>query len=304
MLLGMLGLALVWLAQLPFAAVDLWWQRRHGLARVGYVEFLFGDWAALGAELLFLCLALLIVMGLARRLGRAWAFAAVPVLVGLTVLQALVSPWLVGQAHPLRRPALVADARALARQEGVAGTRVYVQDVHRQTSAPNAEALGLGPGRRVVLWDTLLDGRFSRRQMRVVIAHEMGHLAHRHLWKAVGWQALLLVPLALGVDLFTRRRGGPGQPGAVPVMLLVVAVLTFVASPLTNLVSRRMEAEADWSALRATNDPAAARGLFEGFVRDTDEEPSPPAWDVALFQNHPTLAQRIAMADAWAARHR
>src|SRR5919109_512003 len=50
MLLGMLGLAIVWLVRLPFAVVELWWQRHHDISYVGYVEFLFGDWAALGGE--------------------------------------------------------------------------------------------------------------------------------------------------------------------------------------------------------------------------------------------------------------
>jgi len=70
MLLGMLGFALVWAVQLPLSVVDLWWQRRHGLSHVGYADFLFGNWFALGGQFVFLCFALAIVMGLARRLRR------------------------------------------------------------------------------------------------------------------------------------------------------------------------------------------------------------------------------------------
>jgi Zn-dependent protease with chaperone function len=64
-----------------------------------------------------------------------------------------------------------------------------------------------------------------------------------------------------------------------------------------------MEAEADWSALRATRDPAAARSLFERFVPTTLGQPDPPTWDYLLLENHPTIDQRIAMVVAWRRRY-
>ena len=120
---------------------------------------------------------------------------------------------------------------------------------------------GLGPSRRVVLWDTLLDGRFTP-QVDVVLAHELGHHSSDHIPKAIGWFTLFALPGAFLLMLATRRRGGMGEPAAIPLALLVVAVLQLAATPAQNLVSRRMEAEADWKALQTTHDPAAARGLF------------------------------------------
>ena len=60
-----------------------------------------------------------------------------------------------------------------------------------------------------------------------------------------------------------------------------------------------MEAEADWKALQTTRDPVAARGLFVGFGKSSLADPNPPRWAYVLLESHPTLAQRIAMADAW-----
>ena len=82
--------------------------------------------------------------------------------VGLFVVSAFVGPYLLGKTHALRDPLTAADARALAAKEKVPGTKVLVQTVSRRVTAPNAEAVGFGPTRRVVLWDTLLDGRFDR----------------------------------------------------------------------------------------------------------------------------------------------
>jgi STE24 endopeptidase len=61
------------------------------------------------------------------------------------------------------------------------------------------------------------------------------------------------------------------------------------------VVTRHLEAEADWSALRATHDPTAGRQLFRLFASETLENPSPPWWDYVFLENHPTLLQRIEM---------
>ena len=298
MLLGMIGFALVWLSQLPFEFASLWWERRHHLTHVGYVTYAFGNWLALGSQFVFLCLALLIVMGFGRLVGGWWWLPAAPLFVGLAALSAFVTPYLL-TTHRLQDARLQAQARVLERIEHVQHTPIVVESVHDVTALPNAEATGLGPSRRVVLWDTLLDGRFTNAELRVVIAHELGHLKRRHLWKDVGWYALLAFPGAFLVARVTRRRGGMGTPEAVPLALLAIVVLDLFALPLQNAISRHMEAEADWEALQATRDPVAATTLFKRFVSTTLDEPSPSTWEYLVLENHPTIQQRIAMAEAW-----
>jgi len=177
-----------------------------------------------------------------------------------------------------------------------------VQRVSRSITAPNAESVGFGPTRRVVLWDTLLDGRFSRNEVGVVMAHELGHIAHRHALKRVGWLALFLLPATALVALLTRGRGGLGRPDAVPLALFVFVALQLLTLPLWNVVYRREEAEADWSALQATHEPATARALFQGLATTSLGDPDPPAWSYLLYADHPTIVQRIAATEAWQAR--
>ncbi len=297
-LLGMAGFAVLWLAQLPVQAAVVWWERRHGLSNTGYIAALFQNWLALGGEFVFVSAALLVVMALARRLGERWWIAGVPVFVAVTTLFVFVQPWLL-QTHRLQDPGLAATARQLERREGVGPTRIEVQNVSAATSAPNAEAVGLGPSRRVVLWDTLLDGRFSRREIRVVLAHELGHLSRSHLLKGIGWSALLAVPLAFLLARGTRRRGGMGEPEAVPLGLLILVAVQIAVAPLQSLVTRHLEAEADWVALEAARDPAAQTALFRSFASTTLEQPDPGLVQYVLFEDHPTLMQRVAMAQAW-----
>jgi STE24 endopeptidase len=180
---------------------------------------------------------------------------------------------------------------------------VHAQKVSSITNEANAYSSGFGPSANVVLWNTMLDGRFSPGAVRVVVAHELGHVAHRHTLKGIGWSALSVLPIAWLVTVIARRRGGIANPGVLPFALLTLVVLNVLFAPLENAISRRYEAEADWSALQATRDPNSARKLFEGFERTSLQEPNPSLLDYLWLENHPTIAQRIAMVEAWARRN-
>jgi STE24 endopeptidase len=302
-LLGMLGFALVWLAEVPFGLAAVWWERRHQVSHQGYVASLLESFISLGSSFVFVAFALAIAMGLAGALRRWW-IVATPLFAALALLSSFLSPYLIPNTHPLHDPAIAADARALASTEGVPGTKVLVQRVSRSVTAPNAEAAGIGPTRRVVLWDTLLDGRFSHPEIRVVMAHELGHIAHGHLLRRVGWLALFLLPATWLVALLTRGRGGLGRPEAVPLALLIYVALQLLTLPLWTLVARHEETEADWSALQATREPATARALFQRLATTSLSDPDPPAWSYVLYADHPTIAERIALTEAWQARSR
>ena len=301
-LLGMLGFAIVWIAEIPFGLAAVWWERRHGISHQGYFEWLIGSFFELGPTFLFVSLALAVAMGLAGVLRRWWWAVAVPIFAGLALLSTFVSPYLIPGTEPLRDPRLVADARALERSEGVDGARLRVQDVHRQTAAPNAEATGFGPTRTVILWDTLLDKRFSDAEVRVVLAHEIGHLAHDDALKGVGWLVLFLIPATALIAYVTRGRGGMARPEAVPVALFVLVALQLLFTPFSSAVSRRVEASADWAALNATREPAVKKELMHDLATASLSDPEPPGWTQLLYGSHPTTMQRIAMAQAWEER--
>ena len=103
----------------------------------------------------------------------------------------------------------------------------------------------------------MVDGSFSDAEVRVVLAHEIGHHSSKHIPKALAWFALFALPGAWVLMRATRRRGGMGEAAAVPLALLVVAVIQLALAPAQAWISRRMEAEADWKAL--ADDPRPGR---------------------------------------------
>jgi STE24 endopeptidase len=303
MFLAMLGFALVWLVNLPFQVAALWWDRRHGVTHASYWEVIFGGWLGLGVSFVFLCAAVLVVMGFARLIGDRWWLPGAAYFVGLFALFVFISPYLFS-GDKLGDRQLQADYERLAREEGVRGIPVRVQDVHGETSAANAFTVGFGPTAKVFIWDTLLDGRFSRKEIDFVFGHELGHQAREHLVKAIAWYALFTIPFAFVVMRITRGRGGIGRPEVIPLALLVVVLLNTAATPFQAAITRHQEAEADWMALEATREPRAGQKLFQDFATTSLSDPDPPTWAYLWFDDHPTLMQRIAMVRAWAAREK
>ncbi len=302
MLLGMLGLGIAWLVHLPFAIAAHWWQRRWGQSDLGYLDWIFQDWAILAAEFFSICFALLIVMGLARRLGERWWLPGAAVFVAIASIFTFVAPYLDFTTKPLRDEALREAARTDEAELGLAHIPLRVEEVSQDTDQANAYAFGVGPSRRVVFWDTMLLPPFTEDEQQVVLAHELAHHSQDHLPKGIGWFALFAVPGAWILMRTTRRRGGMGAPEAVPLALLVVAVIQLATLPLANHLSRRMEAEADWKALQVTRDPEALEGLMVGFSKTSLGDPDPSGWVQFLLGTHPSLADRIAMARAWEVR--
>jgi STE24 endopeptidase len=300
MIVGMVMLVVLWAVDLPFAILLRWWDERHDLAEGSWIDWLFEPYAVLGGSVVYVMLVIAVVMGFARKFPRMWWIPVPPVFLVLTALFIFVLPYLAaGGVNGPSDPELRRDARTLAIRVDAEGTPVDVEKVSDLTSQANAFAGGLGPTERIVLWDTLLDGRFTDGAVRVVVAHEYAHIARRHLWKGLGWSVLFAFPIAFVIAEVTRRRGGLGNPGLLPYGALVLIVLNIVLAPLTNEISRRYEAEADWVALEATRDPASARELFTSFSETSLNQPNPPGWAHLFFDTHPTLMQRIAMAEAW-----
>lgn len=306
--LGILAAVALWLALLPLSGVSHWWRRRYGLSHQGYEGWLRDEAVSLAVQVVLVTLAVAAFMALATWLGRSWWLAGGPALALAGTVYLLAYPLVIqplfNRSEPLGDRALAAKIEALAREEGVTVKSVEVTDASRQTTAANAYVAGIGPTRRVVLFDTLLDGRFSQSEILSVSAHELAHVGRRHLWKGLGWFALIVIPCVFVLAWITERRGGLAEPAAVPLALAVAFALFVLTLPLSNAVSRRYEAEADWIALRTTDDPDSFVQLERKFVLSSLGDPSPPGWSSFVFATHPSPMKRIAMAEAFRYRSR
>jgi STE24 endopeptidase len=240
-------------------------------------------------------IALVVLVGIARRWQRAWPAIAGGVLAAFVVAASFAYPLLVeplfNSFTPLEDGPLRTKILQLADDEGVEVDDVLVADASRRTTTLNAYVSGFGGTRRVVVYDTLVDD-LPEDQALSVVAHELGHARHGDAGALVGVGLLGLMAGA------TERRGRPrmGEVGAVPRVLALAAVAAFLASPIQNGISRQLETRADVDALAATNAPQPFVALQRRLAVKSLADPTPPAWSQWWFGSHPTVLERIALA--------
>ncbi|MEV1158358.1 M48 family metallopeptidase [Micromonospora chokoriensis] len=308
------GLAVVLVADLvtlPFAAWRQSVLTRYGLSTNGWsgwaVDLLksYAVSAVIGAVALFGFYA---VIRLAPRWW--WAFgaggAAVLVVLLSFVLPVLVEP-VFNRFTPMEQGPLRTELMSMAARDGVPVRDVLVADASRRTKAVNAYVSGLGPTRRVVVYDTLLT-EATPAEVTAVVAHELGHAKDSDV--AVGTLTGALGAAAAVVALYLLGSWGPllrlanvdsvAQPRAFPLLLALVTVAGMVAAPVQALMSRRVEARADAHALALTGDPEAFESMQRRLGSVNLGDPDPPRWEYLYSASHPSTVERMAAARAYA----
>ena len=297
---GVLVATVLWAVSVPFGIASSWWSRRHGILQESWVSIVFSPWGTLLRSSFMTAIVLAVALLLAKRFARAWWVPAAVIVLVLALALQFALPYVERLGtHRIRSPALAAAIQRLEAREHVGRPTVRVVPMPSQTTAANAFATGVGPSRGVFIWDTMLDGRFTPREVHFVVAHELGHLARWHIWKGIAWGGLIGIPILALVAFVTGRRGGLRNPASLPLAFLTLTAAGLATAPLVNAVSRRYEAEADWMALNATRDPSAGRGLFRRFVVTDLQNPSPPGWVRIFVEDHPSPLARVEEAEAW-----
>ncbi|MBU2670729.1 M48 family metallopeptidase [Actinoplanes bogorensis] len=239
-----------------------------------------------------------------------WAFGAAGA-AGLVVLLSFVLPVLVepvfNKFTPMADGPLRTELMQLAARDGVPVKDVLVADASRRTRAVNAYVSGLGPTRRIVVYDTMLT-EAEPAEVVSVAAHELGHAKDGDVLTgtilgALGTAAAVIALFLLGSWQWLLSRAGAdtiGEPRAIGLLIALVTLAGLVAGPAQAFVSRRIEARADEHALVLTGDPATFEAMQRRLGTVNLSDPDPPAWEHVMFASHPSTVERMAAARAFA----
>lgn len=301
------------LATLPFGWKSYQLNLDYGLTTQGTAGWFRDRGTSFFVSWVFNIAGLLVVVGLARRLPRRWPAVAAVVAGALVILGSFVYPLTVeplfNNFHSMQRGPLRAQILELAKREHVDIDDVLVADASRRTTRLNAYVSGIGSTKRVVVYDTLLEG-LPRDQVLVVVAHELGHTKHRDVLVGTflgAFGAAMAVGL-LGLVLSTgamRRRAditSIADPGAVPLLLLLATVATLLSAPVQNTMSRAVEARADRTSLDVTAQYDPFIAMQHQLALHSLADPTPQSVRQIWFGSHPTSLQRIALAKAMRAQ--
>jgi STE24 endopeptidase len=275
--------------------------RQVGLVTQGWGGYAFDvvrSWA-IGA--VFAAAGSAVAVGLIRRMPRTWwvpgsvavvAFGAITTYAAPVVLDPIFNRF-----TPLPAGTTRSDVLELARRAGVDVREVYVMDASRRTTAANAYVNGLGHTKRVVLYDTLLRD-FSREEVRLVVAHELGHVHYEDVPRGLAWLAIV-TPFGLFAASRITLRLAPDEerpgPAVLPALALSVSVVAFLLTCVSNQLSRRIEARADTFALQATREPDAFISFQRRIAVQNVSDPDPWGPTSFLLGTHPTTVDRIGL---------
>jgi len=278
----------------PFAG----WMRDQ---LVGFWEGLFLMW-----------LVVAVLYYLIRRFEKRWWVAAwalfIPFVFFLMYIQPVVIDPLYNDFTELQDKELEEKILGLAAESDIAADRVYEVNMSEKTNSINAYVTGVGGNSRIVLWDTLLT-RLKEEEILFIMAHEMGHFVMNHVVVGItgyivfSFIAFYLVHWCAGSVI--RKWGEAlkikrlGQLASLPLLLLLLSLVLFLASPITNAVSRHQEHTADVYAIQLTGDAAPAIGAFQEITRSSLSEVHPPALVKFLRYTHPPMVDRIAYLEKY-----
>ena len=300
------SLVLVEIVNHPLALGSFLHRRAYGPATQSVASWHLDRLLAAGGSVLITAAGLTVAYVLLRRTPRWWWLlsgvgGSALIVVGMFIYPIWIAP-VFNEFEPLEDGPLREKIIALATRCDIDVESIYVMDASRRGSHTNAYFVGVGSSQRIVLYDNLIE-EHSDEEVVAVLAHEIGHWKHRHVWRGIALASLgtfaLLFIVSRVLRVVARRRACEEWDLALaPVVFLTILIGNTVSMPIQNDQSRRMERQADDEELALTGDP---RLLISGMrkmalTNQSDVEPHPIVeW---LFYSHPSTMNRIRRAIA------
>jgi STE24 endopeptidase len=289
-------------------------EHEYGLSNQTFVQWL-GDFGiASGLNIVIFTILLTVIYAVIRGARKTWWIWGTLVTVGFMAVFVMAYPVfvapLLNHYKPLQEGPLKTQILSLARSEGIPAANVYEFDASRQTKRISANVSGIFGTTQISLNDNLLK-RCTPDEIMAVLGHEMGHYVLNHVVIGLTWTGLLylvgfaFVNFGFGalVDLFGGDWDvrGIDDPAGLPVVMALASIFMLLATPVSNTITRTIEAQADIFGVNAARQP-------DGFAKATlvlseyrRLDPSP--LEEFVFYDHPSGRSRIAMMMRWKAEH-
>ncbi len=256
--------------------------------------------AAVVVELLYLII---------RQFSEYWWLICWAVFLGLFVVLAQLAPVILFPIFykfaPLENEELKARLVRLSEKAGTRVRGVYQWKLSEKSKKANAALTGLGSTRRIILADTLLEG-YSPDEIEAVLAHELGHHVHKHIFKSIAVQAgttflgfwVANWALHYAVDRWHMFET-LSDFANLPLLALVSTVLSFLLMPALNAYSRFNERQADRYAFQSLGSVKPFITSMNKLADQNLAERTPSRWVEWFFHSHPAISKRVQAAQAW-----
>jgi STE24 endopeptidase len=245
-----------------------------------------------------------------REVPQYWWLITWAAFLALFVLMAQLAPVVLFpifyKFEPLQDEQLKSRLVRLSERAGTRVRGVYKWNLSEKSKKANAALTGLGNTRRIILADTLLE-QYSPDEIEAVLAHELGHQVHKHIFKSIVVQAAITLAgfwaanWALHYAMERWHMFDTLSDFAnLPVLVLVSTVLSFVLLPVINAFSRYNERQADRYAFQSIASVVPFISSMNKLADQNLAERVPSKWVEWFFHSHPAVSRRVAAAEQWA----
>lgn len=290
-------------------------ERQYGLMNQSFSGW-FGD-ALVGFLVIGLLLggfAVALLTTVVRKFPRTWPIWGTAAATLLAIFVSFIEPVFLAPLFntytPLPEGPLKAGILAMARANGISATDVFEENASKQSNRVSAYVSGFGATERIILNDNLLN-RVSPEGVMSVMGHEMGHYVMDHIANTILFStivtgiAFLLLRTVLHWGFMRFGAHWKIQDVAdiafLPFSVIVLAVMSFLFTPIGNTFTRTQEYEADLYGLNAARQPdgEAEVDVLLGEYRKLNPTPI----EEFLFYDHPSGRTRIETAMRWKAEN-
>ena len=255
---------------------------------------------ALGVPLIY---AILYLMNMSA-IGDYWWIYVWAILSLFTITMMWIYPTFIApifnKFKPLENNSLRNRIDNLLERTGFGSDGIFVMDGSKRSSHGNAYFTGIGKNKRIVFFDTLLKG-MEEKEIEAILAHELGHFHHKHIRQRIvssfifSLASLALLGYLIKQGWFFHGLGisEPSSHTALVLFSLTLPVFSFFITPISNLISRKHEFQADAFAASHTDANDLISSLTK-LYRENSSTLSPDRYYSAFHDSHPSAILRIA----------
>ena len=287
-------------------------EHKYNLSNQTFWKWIWEDLKSLFVSLVIGIPILLLFFYSLNKFLSLWLLPFAIILFVISVILARIVPIFIlplfYKITPLENEELKNRIQKLASDAGIKVENVFKFNMSKNTKKANAAFTGIGKSKRILLGDTLLDN-YTEDEIETVIAHELGHYKRKHIIKnifigtASSFLMLFLIAYFYGISISWFGFSSIIQIAALPLLSLWAMIIGLVLTPLTNILSRKFEYEADEYAIASTKKKDAFITTLEKLTDQNlgDKEPHPfVEW---FFYSHPSIKNRVAAINNFASKN-
>ncbi len=281
---------------------DFYLEHKYNLSNQTFIKWILEGAKAILVSTIIGVPVLLLFFFVLNKYDNLWWLPFAIALFIISVILARIVPVIIlplfYKITPIENEELKTRIQNLAKNAGIKVENVYKFNMSKNTKKANAAFTGIGKSKRILLGDNLID-QYTSDEIETVIAHELGHYKRKHIIKNIiigtvaSFLTLFLISFFYSYSVTWFNFNSIKEIAALPLLILWMLLIGLVQTPITNLLSRKFEYEADQYAILSTGKPTAFISTLEKLTEQNLGDKNPHPLIEWFFYSHPSIERRI-----------